>query len=82
MKKIVHSCLRKVELCFQKRGMEKYFVKGKKKGDFVLKPVISNGKNKGQSMASKLQKVCGRGTLRKELGIWSGFSKVGLYLIR
>ena len=44
MKKIVHSCLRKVELCFQKGGMEKYFVKGKKRVIFVLKPVISKWK--------------------------------------
>lgn len=29
-----------------------------------------------------MQKVCGRGTLRKEFSMWSGFSKVGLNLTR
>ena len=80
----VHGCLRKVGCVFSERnvwGMEIYFVNGKRVS-LLQSWLFLNGKNKELSGYRKLQKVCGRGTLRKEFCMWSGLSKVGLNLIR
>ena len=63
--------------------IETYFV-DRRKGEFVLELAISEwGKEEGTKYGyRKLQKVCGKGTLRKEFCMCSGFSRVGLNLIR
>ena len=58
------------------KGMEMHFVKGRESNFVLERQKERKSIEQNLKVKIKLQKVCGKGTLRKEYCSWSGLAKI------